>query len=954
MIGFWFRCCMLPLLVSSLLLVTGCGGCNNKDASDKAAAKKKEEEKKKKEREKPKENFESLNPVVFPGNFPKPIDPDADIKEKEKQARKLLSNRTKPGHWVNVHFPMIANNYNANGKFIATPVEGGGAPSRILGTDFYSYAERPVALAKGQWKNVEASVYLPKRDLSFRSSTIDYKLGGSAGIPQHNIRQPHPLMHPSQFHLVVLTKRPDAFRYLKKIDGVRMPSVESFDSAMASQPFYEVVVSQPEDPLPVSRNAMTWTTIAYLFWDDLSPDELDAQQQQAMLDWLHFGGQIILSGPDCLDKLRNCFLSPYLPASFEGSVNLVQDDFDELNKSWSVPIRGVRQKYRVGDALLGCDWKPHPDANHIEGTGELVIERAVGRGRIVLTKFPLNSKTPTVSWKGFHSFFNGCLLRKPARRFLVRRHDRSVVFEWAVDGASPYDPLLGSTVRFTSRDLPASPSETVEWPALRTVEPQFGGGNSPVSGGFRVPYYENDNSLFDMPFVNRDAKQRNNKDHWHYGGYQHDNQAGVAAWNDFGSISNAARRTLNSNAGIEPPDPSFVIKMLSIYVLVLVPVNWGLFRLIGKVEWAWVAAPLIAIAGAFAVVKMAALDIGFVRSQTQVALLEMYGDYSRGHLSEYSTMYTSLSTRYSVALDNPTTMALPFPTKLPSDTGGFVIDPDKELRGVRHNQTADNRVEDFLIQSNFTGMLHTEMMRESQGTFSLRGTSLANTTDLNLKTAGVLRRTESGNYQLAWIGELAAGASTELTFLPVDEGACYAKWLGDSNFSNVLARKIWEDRFGGKLVISLGELLSVPELGDFANFEPQFRRYLQKSFDDEGRVVLDDSTSVDRETFFAFVETVYRPEGSELNLGGMLVGIKDSLRLGLGEDRLIGFTDQQISKNKLIPQATQLQQLTLVLVHLNRSPLLPAAPDENHWASFINDQEFDFQLEEPEPTIEEE
>ena len=941
---------MLPLLVSSLLLVTGCGGCNNKDVSDKAAAKKKEEEKKKKEKEKPKENFESLIPVVFPGNFPKPIDPDADIKEKEEQARKLLSNRTKPGHWVNVHFPMIANNYNANGKFIATPVEGGGgAPARILGTDFYSYAERPVSLAKGQWKNVEASVYLPKRDLSFRSSTIDYKLGGSAGIPQHNIRQPHPLMHPSQFHLVVLTKRPDAFRYLKNIDSVRMPSFAGLFSTMASQPFYEVVVSQPEDPLPVSRNAMTWTTIAYLFWDDLSPEDLDVQQQQAMLDWLHFGGQIILSGPDCLDKLQNCFLSPYLPASFEGSVNLVQDDFDELNRSWSVPIRGVKQKYRVGDALLGCDWKPHPDANQIEGTGELVIERAVGRGRIVLTKFPLNSKTPTVSWKGFHSFFNGCLLRKPARRFSVRRHDNSVVFKWADDGASLYDPLLGSTVRFTSRDLPASLGETVEWPALRTSSDSQDRWNYGRSIG-----YEDDVASFDMALVDSYAEKRNRKDHWHYGGYQHDSQAGVAAWNDFGSISNAARRTLNSNAGIEPPDPSFVLKMLSIYVLVLVPVNWGLFRLIGKVEWAWVAAPLIAIVGAFAVVKMAALDIGFVRSQTQVAFLEMYGDYSRGHLSEYSTMYTSLSTRYSMALDNPTTMALPFPTKLPTDTDGFVSDPDKEVRGVRHNQTADNRVEDFLIQSNFTGMLHTEMMRESQGTFSLRGTTLTNTTDLNLKTAGVLRRTESGTYQLAWIGELAAGASSELAFQTVDEEACYAKWLGDSNFSNVLVRKIWKDRFGGRLVISLGELLSVSELGDFENFESQFRRYLQKSFDDDGRAVLDDSTWVERKTFFAFVETVYRPEGAELNLGGMLVGLKDSLAMGLGEDRLIGFTSQQVSKNKLIPQPTQLQQLTLVLVHLNRSPLLPAAPDENHWASFIDDQDFDFQLDEPEPTIEEE
>ena len=945
MTGFWFRCFMLPLLVSSLLLVTGCGGCNNEDASDKTAAKKKEEERKKKEKEKPKENFESLNPVVFPGNFPKPIDPDLDLKEKEKLARKLLSNRTKPGHWVNVHFPMIANNYNANGKFIATPVEGGsGAPSRILGTDFYSYAERHVSLAKGQWKNVEASVYLPKRDSSFRSSTIDYKLGGTAGIPQHNIRQPHLLMRPGQFHLVVLTKRPDAFRYLKKIDSVQMPSFTSFDSAMASQPFYEVVVSQPEDPLPVSRNAMTWTTIAYLFWDDLSPDELDAQQQQAMLDWLHFGGQIILSGPDCLDKLRNCFLSPYLPASFEGSVNLVQDDFDELNKSWSVPIRGVRQKYRVGDALLGCEWKPHPDANHIEGAGELVIERTVGRGRIVLTKFPLNSQTPTVSWRGFHSFFNGCLLRKPARKFFARSHDSSVVFKWDGDGASPYDPLLGSTVRFTSRDLPASPGERFAWPALRVSSDSSDGWN-----------YDPFGYSFDrMNDVRYRGAIRNRKDHWHYGGYQEDSQAGVAGWNDFGSISNAARRTLNSSAGVEPPDPGFVLKMLSIYVLVLVPVNWGLFRLIGKVEWAWVAAPLIAIAGAFAVVKMATLDIGFVRSQTQVAFLEMYGDYSRGHLSEYSTMYTSLSTRYAMALDNPTAMALPFPTKLPADTGGFVIDPDKELRGVRHNQTADNRVEDFLIQSNFTGMLHTEMIRESQGTFSLRGTTLTNTTDLNLNTAGVLRRTESGNYQLAWIGELAAGASLELAFRTVDEGDCYAKWLGDSNFSNVLARKIWEDRFGGKLAVSLGELLSASELGDFENFESQFRRYLQKSFDDEGLAVLDDLTSVDRETFFAFVETVYRPEGSELNLGGMLVGLKDSLAMGLGEDRLIGFTDQQVSKNKLIPQPTQLQQLTLVLVHLNRSPLLPAAPDKNHWASFINDQDFDFQLDEAESAIEEE
>lgn len=940
MTGFWFRCFMLPLLASSLLLITGCGGCNNEDAKDKTAS----ERKKEKEKEKPKENFETLTPVMFPGNFPKPVDPDAPLEEKERQVRELFGNRSKPGHWVNVNFPILANNFNASGKFTVTPFDSSGTPNRIPGTDFYSYAERPVSLAKGQWKNVGATIHLPKRDKSFRTSTVGYKLGGTAGIPQLDYRQPHPLMHPGQFHLVVLTSRPDAFGYLKKIDNVQMPSYADVDSTMAIQPFYDVIVSKPNDPLPLSRNAMTWTTIAYLFWDDLSPDDLDAQQQQAMLDWLHFGGQIILSGPDCLDKLRNCFLSPYLPASFDSSANLVQDDFDSLNESWSLPIRRVKQLYRVGEELLGVNWTAHPDSNYIAGTGELVVERTVGRGRIVLTRFPLNSKSPTVSWKSFSSFFNGCLLRKPAREFYSGTFDSSVDFRWSNDRASPYDPLLGSTVRFTSRDLPASESEQVQWPALSSSVLQPGGL---YSGGYdsyaAVP--------FDMAVVEQLAKRRNAEDNWHYGGYKHDPQAGVAGWDDFSGISNAARTGLNSSAGIEPPSPGFVLKMLSIYVLVLVPLNWGLFRLIGKVEWAWVAAPLVAIVGAFAVVKMATLDIGFVRSQTKVALLEMHGDYSRGHLTEYSTMYTSLSTRYAMALDNPTTMALPFPAKFPF--GGFAYDTDKELRGVRHNQTADNRVEDFLIQSNFTGMLHTEMIRESGGTFSLRGTTLANSTDLNLNAAGVLRRTNSGVCQLAWIGDLAAGASSELNFQTVGRYGFYDKWLQDSNFNHVIARRIWEKQFGEQSAVTFRELFSVSELDEFANFETEFREY-HRVFDDNGRAVaLDDNDRIRRELFLKAVETIYPSTGPELNLGGMLMALKDSLPLGLGEDRLIGFTDQKISKNELIPQATQVKQRTLVLVHLNRSPLLQAAPDENHWASFVNDRDFEFDLNDAELSEEE-
>ena len=122
-------------------------------------------------------------------------------------------------------------------------------------------------------------------------------------------------------------------------------------------------------------------------------------------------------------------------------------------------------------------------------------------------------------------------------------------------------------------------------------------------------------------------------DYWHYGGYQHDQQAGNAGWNDQSGISNAARQTLISSAGITPPSSKFVLQMLAVYLVVLVPLNWLVFRTMGRVEWAWIAAPIIAIAGAFAVAKMASLDIGFVRSNTQVALLEVYNGHQRGHLS---------------------------------------------------------------------------------------------------------------------------------------------------------------------------------------------------------------------------------------------------------------------------------------------------------------------------------
>ena len=458
-------------------------------------------------------------------------------------------------------------------------------------------------------------------------------------------------------------------------------------------PFYYVVrYDAGRGPLPLPRQSLNWTTIAYLLWDDLEPDELDEEQKVALVDWLHFGGQLILSGPDCLDKLKSSFLKDYLPAQFKSSRNLTADDLAELNEHWAVPVRnspGQTHKMKINEStkLLGVEFDPHEDASYLTNTGELAIERQIGRGRIVATSFSLDDQS-VITWPSFQSFFNGCLLRKSGRRF-GKNQDELLMFAWLNDDASILDPMLGSTVRYISRDLSADRGTRLNSNVRIDVDDDEFALNPSMRN------YVERYRLSDQP----NQEKRNLDDQWHYGGFQNDEVAGNAGWNDYSGISVAARDTLKEAAGITPPSSTFVLKMLAVYLAVLVPLNWAVFRLIGRVEWAWIAAPFIAIGGAFTVAKMASLDIGFVRSNSQVGIMEMHAGYSRAHISQYSALYTSLSTGYDLELDNLTAQSLPFPSgRAKRET----------MAAVTMRRTNVNQMEGFQIQSNTTGMLHTE------------------------------------------------------------------------------------------------------------------------------------------------------------------------------------------------------------------------------------------------------
>jgi len=221
-----------------------------------------------------------------------------------------------------------------------------------------------------------------------------------------------------------------------------------------------------------------------------------------------------------------------------------------------------------------------------------------------------------------------------------------------------------------------------------------------------------------------------------------------------------ARSQLRDNAGIEIPDLSLVAKAIGVYLALLIPVNFLIFRVVGRVEYAWFAIPILAIGGAVAVARIARLDIGFARSQTELAILELQPDYPRGHLSRMVAVYNSLTTPYEVSFDDPDGVAAPvglFDGKSAGPEATFRTAGGKgpELSG-------------FSVDSNRVGMLRCEQVIDLGGSVRLDEesgiTKLINSTKYDLEAGYILRRTESGLVEFARFGGAVSGESVRLSF----------------------------------------------------------------------------------------------------------------------------------------------------------------------------------------------
>jgi hypothetical protein len=653
------------------------------------------------------------------------------------------SQTVKPGHWTTATQRMRANYRDFVGQSLASLVGEDGSVYPVDRTPFLLRSARSVALSKGTPKNIETTFLVPQVDSAIRLATELEERGLGGAI------RPGPVgltrMPSYQYYFVVLAKEPSRYSLLKTLDSVKVPfDGESEMDDTEDALHYRVEQLDASGRVSLSDNPLTWTSIAYVLWDEVDPQLLTPETQRALVDWLHWGGQLIISGPDSLDLLKGSFLDPYLPAASTGSRQIGARQLAELNRGWTIST-----KRTPGEPLAplapwsGLDLKLHADARPLWSTGGLLVERSVGRGRIVVSAMQL-SERELVNWRsGFQSLFNACVLRRPPRVYKPGQFG-DVTLAWANEALADHrlDARLTTSLRYFARDEGVATS-------YRWVD---------VTDTMANQYAYN-------PTPGQKIRQ-----------YQPPAQAGgIGAWNDFSATANAARQSLREAAGVEVPGASFVVTCLVAYLIALVPLNWFIFHTLGRVEWAWAAAPLIALVGAFIVVDQARLDIGFVRSQTEIGLLELQPDYPRGHLARYTALYTSLSTTYDVESDNLTTLVAPFPAR---DEFQMLRGESREALDFRPYDRV--RLAGLPVASNSTNLLHGEQMIALEGPICLGQSSIRrrgqveNRSQFHLRSIGIVRRPAAGERVLpgtklqgTWIGELRPGQAAPVSLPPL-------------------------------------------------------------------------------------------------------------------------------------------------------------------------------------------
>ncbi|WP_153556898.1 hypothetical protein [Roseimaritima sediminicola] len=678
--------------------------------------------------------------------------------------------RLKPGHWLSASKPLQANREDQRGTlevFTGHVLRDEWGKAQRVAQPVL--AQRPAVLPKGQRKRLDfrALAPLPGRIDAREGFFRDRLISRQQGLAYDSGDKIVEMLRPEQYFFVILTSRPERFVSLQVADWVKPPRDINRDESSANPVNYRVVFPKEDDLLPLPDTMLDWTSTAYLLWDDVPIDRLTPAQQQAVVDWLHWGGRILINGRYADQTLAGSPLDPWLPMSAERLGEWEPEAFAAMLESWSVEddATTVQQQavVRQSGARVALEGSLRSEAEAVPNTGDLVLSRRVGLGRIVMTRFDLTTDV-LGNWASRDSFFNNVLLTRPPRRY-NDSGDSRLLLEYADDPTSNDNlPALNTWVRLLARDGLA-PFDARRWnleddapaPAARRA------ASGEADEGRAAPQEPSSRDRSSQAVSSQLAA-------WAPPASIAEPLGGVGAWTDRSQVATLVLNGLVRESGISIPPPSFVAKSLAWYLVILVPLNYLIFRLFRRLEYAWIAVPLIAIGGAVWVARAARLDIGFARLQNELCVLEMQPGYDRAHLSSFLALYSSLGTDYELAFDTADAVALP--------VGIWHDSLESDSVRLRFGYGAGPILAGVQVASNQTRLVHAEQILSVGGSIALSadGQALQNDSDLTLEHAFVVRSAGDEGAELAVVRDVASGGTHGLRFSRYDESRLDESW----------------------------------------------------------------------------------------------------------------------------------------------------------------------------------
>jgi hypothetical protein len=237
-------------------------------------------------------------------------------------------------------------------------------------------------------------------------------------------------------------------------------------------------------------------------------------------------------------------------------------------------------------------------------------------------------------------------------------------------------------------------------------------------------------------------------------------QLGVAEWRDGAKLPKLSNDLLDQASGITIPSSNFVLRVILAYLIAVIPLNWLICRFVlNRREWTWVVVPLVALAFAVGVERVAARDIGFDTAADEIDLLEIHGDYPRAHLTRLVSLYSNGRSRFAISYPNdPTALALPY------DSGLSIRGED--ISSSTFLSYPVPTLLDFTVQPRSIAMFRAEQLLSLSGPIRIEEEGgkrrVVNGSELELRDAILIDRAGSDELRERWLGTIAAGAAAEI------------------------------------------------------------------------------------------------------------------------------------------------------------------------------------------------